>query len=157
MSARGKARKRALDILYQADLRGEPPLAILTAEQRLRTADGQPLNPFVGVLVTGVAANADLIDHQITQHSVGWTLARMPAVDRAILRIACLELLASRGRVAIEDEAGTPSSVIIAEAVRLAGELSTEESGGFVNGVLAAIERDLPLGAVADSLDSTAG
>ena len=157
MSSRGKARKRALDVLYQADVRGEPATVILATEQRLRTGDGQPLNPFVSVLVDGVALHSVLIDEQISQHSVGWTLDRMPAVDRAILRIGCLELLSTHGVVTLDEREMTPPAVVIAEAVRLAGELSTEESAGFVNGVLSAIERDLPPSAVLDSMDSTIG
>ena len=136
MSARGKARKRAVDVLYQADLRGEGALDILSAQERMRADDGQtPLNPYSVVIIRGVVAHAPEIDGLLSRHAQGWSLERMPTVDRAILRMACFELLTSTGEV--------PPAVIIAEAVRLAAELSTDESAGFVNGVLGAISRDL--------------
>ena len=167
MSSRGKARKRALDVLYQADLRGEPAVVILANEERLRAADGQALNPFASEIVRGVAANASTIDAEITAHSVGWSIDRMPAVDRAILRIACFELLSGSGTLIPSPGSPSPGSpspgspppapapVVIAEAVRLASELSTDESAGFVNGVLAAIAKDLPRSATAANASAT--
>lgn len=137
-------------MLYQADLRRIPASGVLASQERQRAADGQPpLNGYVATIVDGVATNADVIDAAIAQHAVGWTLERMPTVDRAILRIACFELLAGAGAIATgpdsEREADTsvPAAVVISEAVRLAGELSTDDSASFVNGVLGSLARDL--------------
>jgi N utilization substance protein B len=88
VAARHKARKRALDVLFQADLREVDPLAILAESERLRLDDGEaPLNPYVAELVAGVAAHRERIDDILSTYSLGWTLARMPGVDRAILRL----------------------------------------------------------------------
>lgn len=133
MSARGKARKRAVDILYEAEIRGVDPVMTLQQTQaRLEQESSVSLNPLVEHLVRGVVAHQGQIDAVITRHSVGWSLDRMPAVDRAILRVGCFELL---------EDPDTPSAVVIAEAVKLASSLSTDESGAFVNGILAAIAR----------------
>ncbi len=134
MSARSKARKRALDILFQADVRGEEPAVILAAEAK--RAANEPAREaswlYARELVDGVIDNRDDIDEQISTFSKDWTLARMPAVDRAVLRLAVWELLYN-DRV--------PSAVAIDEAVELAKELSTDDSGSFVHGVLARIAR----------------
>ena len=133
MSSRGKARKRAVDILYEAEIRGVDPLLTLQQTQaRLEQDSGVSLNPLVEHLVRGVVDNQGTIDAVIERHSVEWSLDRMPAVDRAILRVGCFELL---------QDPQTPSAVVIAEAVKLAVSLSTDESGSFVNGILAAIAR----------------
>ncbi len=133
MSARGKARKRAVDVLYEAEIRGVDPLAILQqTQERLEHDSAVALNPLVEHLVRGVVGHQEHIDAVIGQHSVEWSLDRMPAVDRAILRVGCFELL---------QDPQTPPAVVIAEAVKLATSLSTDESGSFVNGVLAAISR----------------
>ncbi|HUQ00374.1 MAG TPA: transcription antitermination factor NusB [Aeromicrobium sp.] len=127
MSARTKYRKRALDILFESELQG---LGVGgTLADRLETND-PPVHPYTVQLVEGVIANADRIDGLITEHAQGWTLDRMPAVDRNLLRIATYE---------ITDVAEVPTAVAIAEAVELAKELSTEDSAGFINGVLSAI------------------
>ncbi|WP_106813901.1 transcription antitermination factor NusB [Microbacterium timonense] len=134
MSARTKARKRALDILFQADVRGDQPATILAAEAK--RAAGEPARQaswlYAREIVDGVIDNQDAIDEQITTFAKDWSLARMPAVDRAVLRIATWELL-------YNDE--VPAAVAIDEAVELAKEFSTDDSGAFVHGVLARIAR----------------
>jgi len=134
MSARTKARKRALDILFQADVRGDEPATILAAEAK--RAASEPSREaswlYAREIVDGVIDNRDAIDEQITTFAKDWSLARMPAVDRALLRIAVWEVL-------FNDQ--VPAGVAIDEAVELAKEFSTDESGSFVNGVLARIAR----------------
>jgi N utilization substance protein B len=128
VAARSKARKRALDILFAAEARGADPLAVL--DERLAVTDAPPFGPYAASLVRGVVAHRDRIDSLIASHSVGWTLARMPAVDRTILRIAVLEIVYS-------DD--VPPAVAVDEAVELAKSLSTDDSPRFVNGVLGQI------------------
>jgi N utilization substance protein B len=134
LSARTKARKRALDILFQADVRGEE-LAIMLATEAKR-ASSEPERQaswlYARDIVDGVIDNRDAIDEQITTFSKDWSLQRMPAVDRALLRIAAWEIL-------YNDE--VPTAVAIDEAVELAKEFSTDDSGSFVHGVLARIAR----------------
>lgn len=132
MSSRTKSRKRAIEALYAADLRDAMATEVLE-EMRTATADRQNQDEIFGFaqrLVQGVLTNQLEIDQKIESLSQNWPLDRMPAVDRAILRLACFEILFS-------DE--TPSSVAVSEAVELAAELSTDDSPGFINGVLAAI------------------
>ena len=127
MAARTKARKRAVDVLYEADLRSVDPLVVL----RDRIADGNPPVPEHTVrLVEGVTEHARRIDELIDRHASGWTLERLPDVDRAILRMAVFELLWA-------DD--VPDAVVIDEAVELAKTLSTDDSPAYVNGVLGAI------------------
>ena len=134
MSARSKARKRALDILFQADVRGEE-LAIMLATEAKRAA-GEPAREaswlYARDIVDGVIDNREAIDEQITTFAKDWSLQRMPAVDRALLRIGTWEIL-------FNDE--VPTAVAIDEAVELAKEFSTDDSGSFVHGVLARIAR----------------
>ena len=131
MSARSKARKRALDVLYEADIRGIGAPAVFAATEERRSDEGQAsLNAYVAEIVEGVTANGAYIDELLGSYSMGWTLDRMPAVDRAILRIGVYELL-------WRDD--VPDGVAIAEAVALAQELSTDESSSFVNGLLGRI------------------
>lgn len=134
MSARTKARKRALDILFQADVRGDEVAAILAAEAK--RAANEPARQaswlYAREIVDGVIDNRDAIDEQITTFAKDWSLARMPAVDRAVLRIGTWEIL-------YNDE--VPTAVAIDEAVELVKEFSTDESGPFVHGVLAHIAR----------------
>ncbi len=132
MSARSKARKRAVDLLYEADLRGTDPLATLA--ERVALAD-PPVNPYTGELVEGVTAHRERIDELLGSYAEGWTVERMPDVDRAVLRVGVFELL-WRPEV--------PDAVAIDEAVELAKTLSTDESPRFVNGVLARVLRDRP-------------
>jgi N utilization substance protein B len=132
VSARSKARKRAVDLLYEADLRGCDPLATLAE----RIALGEPpVHDYTGDLVRGVAAHHERIDELLAGYAEGWTIERMPGVDRAVLRIGVFELLW---------RADVPDAVAIDEAVELAKTLSTDESPRFVNGVLARILRDRP-------------
>jgi len=129
VSARSKARKRALDVLYEADLRSGPSADVLAAAQERRLDEGQtPLNSYTVALVDGVRDHQEYIDELLSSYSQGWTLDRMPAVDRAILRLGSYELL-------WRDD--IPDAVAIAEAVALAQELSTDDSASFVNGLLA--------------------
>jgi N utilization substance protein B len=128
VTARRKARKRALDILFEAEQRGLEPLLLLADR---RAAPEAALTQYSAELVEGVAAHRSEIDALlIAQLSPGWTLARLPAVDRALLRIAVYELRFGTG---------VPTAVAVSEAVGLAAALSTDESPGYVNGVLAAI------------------
>ena len=132
MAARSKARKRALDVLYESDVRGVAPLATLA--ERVELAE-PPVNEYTIELVEGVHAHRDRIDAILADYAEGWTIARMPDVDRAILRLGVYELL-------WRDE--VPDPVAIDEAVELAKTLSTDESPRFVNGVLARVLRDRP-------------
>jgi N utilization substance protein B len=127
MSARTKARRRALDILFEAELRSADPLAVLA--ERL-AAGHPPVNDYTVRLVEGVAEHRERIDGLLQTYSHGWSLERMPVVDRNLLRIGVFELLWA-------DD--VPDAVAIDEAVELAHELSTDESSGFVNGLLARI------------------
>ncbi|MFD1713607.1 transcription antitermination factor NusB [Amnibacterium flavum] len=135
MSARSKARKRALDLLYAADVRQTPVAELLSAEAA--RAAGEPAREaswlYARDIVDGVGDHAAEIDGLISGNAQGWTLARMPAVDRALLRIGVWELV-------FNDE--IPAGVAIDEAVELAKELSTDDSAGFVHGVLAAVARE---------------
>jgi len=125
MGARTKARKRALDVLFEGELRG----AVLGSTLADRVAAAEPpVNPYTVTLVEGVQQNQARIDELLGTYSVGWSLKRMPTVDRNLLRIAAYEILFS-------DE--VPDGVAISEAVNLASELSTDESAAFVNGLLA--------------------
>jgi N utilization substance protein B len=125
VAARSKARKRALDVLFEAELRSQPVLDVLAE----RAADETPPLPaYAADLVRGVHAHQQRIDELLAAYAEGWTLDRMPAVDRNLLRIGAFELLWA-------DD--IPDAVAISEAVRLARELSTESSPAFVNGLLA--------------------
>ena len=132
MAARSKARKRALDILFEAELRGLPTLELLSERQSLGDV---PVQPYAAELVRGVATHSDRIDELISWNLVDWTLERMPAVDRNILRIGVYELLWA---------GDVPDGVAISEAVTLAQSLSTDNSPSFVNGVLARIKAEKP-------------
>ncbi|MCV7283886.1 transcription antitermination factor NusB [Mycolicibacterium wolinskyi] len=126
---RHQARKRAVDLLFEAEARGLTAEAVADARAALAEdePDVAPLNPYTVTVARGVTEHAAHIDDLISAHLQGWTLERLPAVDRAILRVAVWELLHA------ED---VPEPVAVDEAVELAKELSTDESPGFVNGVL---------------------
>lgn len=127
MGARTKYRKRALDILFESELQS---LAVGgTLADRLEV-NAPPVHPYTVQLVEGVAAHAERIDALIAENAKGWTLDRMPTVDRNLLRIATYEI------TEVDD---VPAAVAIAEAVELAKDLSTEDSASFINGVLSAI------------------
>lgn len=126
--ARTRARKRALDILFESEARGDDPLAVLA--QRRETDDAPPVSDYAAMLVEGVVTHRERIDQLLSEHAEGWTVPRMPAVDRTLLRIAVFELL-------WVDEIDDP--VAITEAVELARTLSTDDSPRFLNGVLGRI------------------
>jgi N utilization substance protein B len=129
-TARSKARKRALDVLYASDMRGESPVEALDRA----IAEGEaPTNPYTATLVRGVVEQQARIDGLLGEYAEGWTLERMPAVDRNVLRLGLWELLYA------ED---VPDSVAISEAMALVRDLSTDESPQFVNGVLGNLSRN---------------
>jgi transcription antitermination protein NusB len=130
--ARSKARKRALDILFEAEQRGTPVLDLLA--ERI-TLGSPPVPGYAADLVRGVTVHTARIDELISQYAEGWTMDRMPAVDRNVLRIGVYELLWA-------DD--VPDAVAISEAVLLAQDLSTEASPAFVNGLLARIAKLKP-------------
>lgn len=127
LGSRRSARERALSLLYEADLKAKP-VSLVVAEL--------PVSPqkYAAEVVAGVEAHATAIDDLLARHAIDWSIGRMPVVDRAILRMATFEL---------GWEPDVPTSVVISEAVELAKVYSTEESSSFVNGVLAAISREL--------------
>jgi N utilization substance protein B len=132
MSARGKARKRALDLLYSSELRGEN--AVEALDRAIAEGEG-PTNDYTATLVRGVVEHQTRIDELLETYSEGWTLARMPAVDRNVLRIGTYELLW------VDD---VPGPVAVTEAMNLVRDLSTDESPSFVNGVLGSMVRNKP-------------
>ncbi|HVA75962.1 MAG TPA: transcription antitermination factor NusB [Acidimicrobiales bacterium] len=124
---RREARERALSLLYEAESKRVEPAAVL---------GDLPVDPdpYVADVVAGVGRDLDRIDRLISSHAIGWELERMPVVDRALLRMATYELI---GRPDV------PTAVVISEAVDLAAQYSTDDSGRFVNGVLAAIASEV--------------
>lgn len=130
MAARSKARKRALDLLYASELRGES--AVDALERAVAEGEG-PTNDYTAVLVRGVEQHRARIDEVLASYAEGWTLARMPAVDRNVLRLGTWELLYA-------DD--VPGAVAVSEAMTLVQDLSTDESPQFVNGVLGSILRN---------------
>ena len=127
MGARSKARKRALDVLYEASQRSADPMS--TLRERLAQSD-PPVPEYATELVEGVVTHRERIDELLATYAEDWTLERMPPVDLAALRIGTYELLWC-------DD--VPDAVAISEAVELVGSLSTDESAGFVNGLLGRI------------------
>ena len=127
---RHQARKRAVDLLFEAEARGLTAEEVADGRTSLaasNSADVSALNNYTVTVARGVTEHAAHIDELIASHLQGWTLERLPAVDRAILRVAVWELLHA-------DD--VPEPVAVDEAVELAKELSTDDSPGFVNGVL---------------------
>jgi len=120
---RTDARERALILLYEAETKGIAPSEVLAAQI-------SPADELTTALVTGVEANLERLDEAIAAHAKGWSLTRMPAIDRNVLRVGAFELL---GRPDV------PVAVVLDEAVELAKRFSTDDSGRFVNGVLAAL------------------
>ena len=132
MAARSKARKRALDILFECEVRGLPLGETLDE----RVIGGEPpVNEYTVTLIRGIVDHQARIDELISTYAQGWSLERMPAVDRNVLRLGVLEVLY------VDD---VPDAVAVSEAMNLVRELSTDESPAFVNGVLGAILRDKP-------------
>jgi N utilization substance protein B len=131
VTARSKARKRALDVLYESELRGTD--AVATLAERLAQSD-PPVPEYAVTLVEGVVAHRARIDEVLVSYAAAdWPLERMPAVDRNLLRIGTYELL-------FRDD--VPEGVVISEAVELATSLSTEDSAKFVNGLLSRVAKD---------------
>jgi N utilization substance protein B len=126
VGSRREARERALALLYEAEAKGESGVDVL---------DAQPIEveEYAADLVTGVADHRDALDATIARHARGWALDRMPAVDRTLLRMACYEL---------RHRPDVPPNVVINEAVELAKRYSTDDSGRFLNGVLAAVAHE---------------
>ena len=127
VGSRREARERALSLLYEAEVKGETPDRVL---------DSLPLapEPFAAELVTGVGEHGDEVDGLIRRFAKGWTLERMPAIDRTLLRIGTYEL---------GHRLDVPTGAVISEAVELAKRYSTDDSGKFVNGMLARIAKEL--------------
>jgi N utilization substance protein B len=132
MAARSKARKRALDILFESEARGVKASTVL--EERVSAGD-PPIGDYTVALVRGVAENASRIDELLSSYAQGWSLERMPAVDRNVLRVGVYEILY------VDD---VPDAVAVSEALNLVRELSTDESPTFVNGVLGSILKNKP-------------
>jgi N utilization substance protein B len=128
VSARSKARKRALDVLYASEMRERS-----TADALTEQAEAGVVNDYTVELVQGVTEHRTHLDEVISTYAQGWTLARMPAVDRNVLRLATFEVLY------VDD---VPDAVAVSEALNLVRDLSTDESPAFVNGVLGNIVRD---------------
>ncbi len=130
---RHQARKRAIDLLFEAEARGITAVDVVESRNALaqnQSDDVSQLNPYTVTVAQGVTEHSAHLDDLISAHLQGWTLDRLPAVDRAILRVAVWELLHA------ED---VPEPVAVDEAVELAKQLSTDDSPGFVNGVLGQI------------------
>jgi len=129
LAARTKARKRALDVLFEAELRRVDPVALVRDRSEAPVTEA-PLNPYTVQIVEGVTEHGAQIDDALRTYSQGWTLDRMPDVDRAILRIGAWEILHNEQ---------VPDAVAISEAIGLATELSTDDSPRFVHGLLARV------------------
>jgi len=126
MSARSKARKRALDAIFQADLNNKP----ISTQEETEEVDEK----YSDVLINGIKENQTQIDSLIAESLTNWTIDRIPRVDRNILRIAVYELLFQKD---------VPVNVVISEAVKLAEDLSTDDSAAFVNGTLANVVKKI--------------
>jgi len=131
VSARSKARKQALDILFESDIRGSVALDILISRDVVEEGpDARPIREYTREIISGVSEHRRKIDELIATYAQGWDMDRLPAVDRSILRIGIYEIIwASQ----------LPDAVAIDEALTLAKELSTDESAGYIHGVLGKI------------------
>ena len=132
MSARSKGRKRALDILYESDIKSVNPLWLV----KERTTSDDEIAVFAAQLVEGYGNHAQEIDALIDRHAKNWDLDRLASVDRNILRIATFEILKS-------SEINVPVSVAIDEALELAKSLSTDDSPRYIHGILSAIAKEI--------------
>jgi len=131
VSARSKARKAALDLLFEADIRGTNAVETLTSRDVIEDGpDARPIRDYTRELVVGVGDNLRKIDELISTYAQGWDMDRLPAVDRNILRIGIFEILWSQN---------IPDGVAIDESLTLAKELSTDGSAAFIHGVLGRI------------------
>jgi N utilization substance protein B len=140
VSARSKARKQALDLLYEADIRGGSALELLQSRDGVEEGpDARPIREFTKELISGVSENTRKIDELITTYAQGWDMDRLPAVDRNILRLAIYEIVWSTDLA---------DGIAIDEALTLAKELSTDESAGYIHGVLgkiSSIKESIPI------------
>lgn len=132
MSARGKARRRAVEILFEAEQRSEDAREVM---ERRRMHSDSLVSPYAEELVLGVTMRRGELDEYLETYSQGWTLERMPAVDRNVLRVGAWELL-------FNDD--VPDGVAVAEAVSLAKELAGDDSPRFVNGLLGRLQQMKP-------------
>ncbi len=131
MSARSKARKQALDILFESDIRGSVALGILVSRDVVEEGpDARPIREYTREIISGVSEHRRKIDELIATYAQGWDMDRLPAVDRSILRIGIYEIIWA---------SELPDAVAIDEALTLAKELSTDESAGYIHGVLGKI------------------
>lgn len=131
MSARSKARKQSLDLLYESDIRGTVALEILESRDIVEVGpDARPIREYTKELISGISEHSRKIDELISTYAQGWDMDRLPAVDRNILRLGIFELLWGKELT---------DSIIIDEALTLAKDLSTEESAGYIHGVLGRI------------------
>lgn len=134
-----KDRRRAVDLLFEADQRrraGDQVATLDLLARRLAGTDGlKPMRDYATRIVEGVVAHSDRIDELLASYSQGWTLERMPAVDLALLRVGVWELLWSEE---------VPDAVAVEQATNLAAELSTDDSPAFVNGLLGQLQRLAP-------------
>jgi N utilization substance protein B len=140
VSARSKARKQALDLLYEADIRGSSALELLQSRDVIEEGpDARPIRDFTKDLITGISTNSRKIDELITTYAQGWDMDRLPAVDRNILRLAIYEIVWSTDLA---------DGIAIDEALTLAKELSTDESASYIHGVLgkiSSIKESIPI------------
>ncbi len=131
MSARSKARKQALDLLYEADIRGTNAVeTLITRDIPAEGPDARPIREYTRELINGVSEHRRKIDELMTTYAQGWDMDRLPAVDRNILRLGIYEILWSTA---------VPTSVAIDEALDLARELSSDDSSKYIHGVLGRI------------------
>jgi len=131
VSARSKARKAALDLLFEADIRGTNALETLVVRDVVEEGpDARPIRDYTKELIVGISEHYRKIDELITTYAQGWDMDRLPAVDRNILRLGIYEILWGEQ---------IPDAVAIDEALDLARELSTDDSAGFIHGVLGRI------------------
>ena len=131
MSARSKARKQALDILFESDIRGSVALDILVSRDVIEEGpDARPIREYTREIINGVSEHRRKIDELIATYAQGWDMDRLPAVDRSILRIGIYEIIWA---------SELPDAVAIDEALTLAKEISTDESAGYIHGVLGKI------------------
>ena len=131
MSARSKARKQTLDLLYEADIRGASAADLLALRDIVEDGpDARPIREFTKVLIAGITENKRKIDELIATYAQGWDMDRLPALDRNILRLGIYEIVWSTDLA---------DGIAIDEALTLAKELSTEESAGYIHGVLGRI------------------
>ena len=131
MSARSKARKQSLDLLYEGDIRGQEPAELLALRDVTEEGpDARPMREYTKELISGIAENRRKIDELISTYAQGWDMDRLPAVDRNILRLGIYEILWCKD---LDD------AIAIDEALNLARELSTDDSAGYIHGVLGRI------------------